>query len=87
MPSSYPCLSQVENLTFFNAELTAETDLAAIGAPFDVIVSLLVLHHIPDIPGLLKLLSRCLKPGGRLVIFDLLLTEQSRDFHPQVCFV
>jgi 2-polyprenyl-3-methyl-5-hydroxy-6-metoxy-1,4-benzoquinol methylase len=70
---------------FFKTELTPDTDMAIIQAPFDVIVSLLVLHHIPDVTGQLKLLAKCLKPGGRLVIFDLLLNENSRDFHPLVC--
>lgn len=45
---------------------------------FDVIVSIATLHHLP-VESLLPNLKAILKPGGRLVILDLLEHENLRD--------
>lgn len=45
---------------------------------FDVIVSIATLHHLP-VERLLPKLKAALKPGGRLVILDLLDHENLRD--------
>ena len=45
---------------------------------FDVIVSIATLHHLP-VESLLPNLKAALKPGGRLVILDLLEQENLRD--------
>ena len=45
---------------------------------FDVIVSIATLHHLP-VESLLPNLKAALKPGGRLVILDLLEHENLRD--------
>lgn len=37
---------------------------------FDLITSHLVLHHIPDLRGVLKTMLGCLAPGGRVMLTD-----------------
>ncbi|CAK7268211.1 hypothetical protein SEPCBS57363_002979 [Sporothrix epigloea] len=51
---------------------------------FDLAISHLVLHHIPDHPALLKTLFGCLKPGGQLALTDFEnIGPQARLFHPE----
>lgn len=61
-------------------------DLAAGDRPagsFDLIFTLLTLHHIPDTAGILRAFCRCLNPGGHLVIVD--LDAEDGSFHgPEV---
>lgn len=45
---------------------------------FDVIVSIATLHHVP-VENLLSKLVAALRPGGKLVILDLLTQESWRD--------
>jgi SAM-dependent methyltransferase len=44
---------------------------------FDLVVSHLTLHHVPDMPGLLRTLHECLKPGGKIALTDY------EDFGPE----
>lgn len=44
---------------------------------FDLITSHLVLHHIPDLGGVLKTMLGCLAPGGRVMLTDF------QDYGPQ----
>ena len=46
---------------------------------FDAIVSIATLHHLP-VENLLPALKTALKPGGKLVILDLLQHEGIKDF-------
>lgn len=46
---------------------------------FDLIVSSMVLHHIPDVPQTLRQLRPCLRPGGWIALADL-VTEDG-TFH------
>lgn len=39
--------------------------------PFDVVYTVLALHHVPDAPRLLATAAGTLRPGGRLVVADL----------------
>ena len=39
--------------------------------PFDLVISLLVLHHLQDTDGALVAIFRLLRPGGRMAIVDL----------------
>lgn len=45
----------------------------------DVIVSAMALHHIADLPGLLRTLCRMLTPGGYLALAD--LDAEDGSFH------
>jgi SAM-dependent methyltransferase len=49
------------------------------GEPFDLVCSLMTLHHIPDTAGALARFHGLLAPGGRLCISDLDLEDGS--FH------
>ncbi|MCZ6709374.1 MAG: class I SAM-dependent methyltransferase [Gammaproteobacteria bacterium] len=49
------------------------------GRPFDLIFTLLTLHHIPDTPGILQAFHDCLNSGGHLVIVD--LEAEDGSFH------
>ena len=57
-------------------DITAETPP---GAPFDLAVSLLVLHHVPDIHEFLEEVFALLEPGGYLAIAD--LASEDGSFH------
>ena len=46
---------------------------------FDAIVSIATLHHLP-VKNLLPVLKAILKPGGKLVVLDLLKYESIKDF-------
>lgn len=46
---------------------------------FDLIVSLLVLHHIPDVAGALRGFAALLPPGGRVALCD--LETEDGSFH------
>jgi 2-polyprenyl-3-methyl-5-hydroxy-6-metoxy-1,4-benzoquinol methylase len=49
------------------------------GAPFDVAVSLLVLHHVSDTAATLRSIHAALAPGGRIGLID--LDEEDGSFH------
>ena len=49
------------------------------GDPFDLVVSLLVLHHLEDTAAALAAIARLLKPGGRLALAD--LDTEDGTFH------
>lgn len=49
------------------------------GAPFDLIVSLLALHHVEDVPEVLGTLTGLLVPGGWLALAD--LDAEDGSFH------
>jgi ubiquinone/menaquinone biosynthesis C-methylase UbiE len=61
---------------------TVQLDLMADqppGDPFDVVVSLLVLHHLEDTTAALAAIHRLLRPGGRLALAD--LDTEDGTFH------
>jgi tRNA (cmo5U34)-methyltransferase len=49
-------------------------------AQFDLVVSLMAFHHIPDIPNTLKHLRPCLRPDGWIAVAD--LDSEDGSFHP-----
>lgn len=49
------------------------------GAPFDLAVSLLMLHHVEDTPGVLRSVHALLAPGGCLALAD--LDAEDGTFH------
>ncbi|KAK3324424.1 S-adenosyl-L-methionine-dependent methyltransferase [Cercophora scortea] len=52
---------------------------------FDLVISHLVLHHIPDLPAVLRTMFGCLKPGsGRVMLTDFEdFGPEARRFHPE----
>lgn len=49
------------------------------GAPFDLAVSLLVLHHVEDTEATLRSIFAALAPGGRIGLID--LDKEDGSFH------
>jgi len=50
---------------------------------FDLILSHLVLHHIPDLKAVLKTMFGCLKPGGQVMLTDFEdFGPEAKRFHP-----
>jgi 2-polyprenyl-3-methyl-5-hydroxy-6-metoxy-1,4-benzoquinol methylase len=49
------------------------------GAPFDLAVSLLVLHHVADTTAAMRAIHALLGPGGRIALFD--LDAEDGSFH------
>lgn len=51
---------------------------------FDLIISHLTLHHIPDLKPLLTTMYGCLKPGGQVALTDFEdFGPEARKFHPE----
>lgn len=53
--------------------------------PFDLIYSSMTLHHVADVPGLLKTLAKHLRPQGRIALAD--LDAEDGRFHGDVAGV
>lgn len=61
-------------------------DLSCVGSGFDLAMSQMALHHVPDVPGFLRRVRDKIRPGGFLAIADLDLEDGS--FHgPEVADV
>jgi 2-polyprenyl-3-methyl-5-hydroxy-6-metoxy-1,4-benzoquinol methylase len=45
-------------------------DLAGVTGSFDLVVSIMVLHHVPDLPTTLNHIAELVAPGGRAVVID-----------------
>ncbi len=67
--------SQFSNIDF---QVTDVLHWELVAEQFDVIISIATLHHLP-VGSLLSNLKTALKPGGRLIILDLLEHESWRD--------
>ncbi len=51
---------------------------------FDLVVSHLVLHHIPSLPEVFATIHGCLAPGGRVMVTDFeAVGPDARKFHPE----
>lgn len=51
---------------------------------FDLVLSHLVLHHIPDLPAVLHTMHGCLKAGGTVALTDFEdFGPEARKFHPE----
>jgi len=54
------------------------------GRRFDLVISHLVLHHIPDLSALFNTIHGCLKPGGTVMVTDYEdFGPEARWFHPE----
>ncbi|KAE9966614.1 hypothetical protein EG328_008800 [Venturia inaequalis] len=61
-------------------------DASSAGHPkrFDLVISHLVLHHIPSLPDILKTMWGTLKPNGRIALTDFEnFGPEAIQFHPQ----
>lgn len=65
------------NMTFGKLDLTAEP--APPGEYYDIIYTMMAMHHVSDVPGVIKKFHRMLKPGGILCIAD--LDKEDGSFH------
>jgi tRNA (cmo5U34)-methyltransferase len=59
--------------------LRCDNDTPLPVAEFDLIVSSMVLHHIPDVPEALRRLRPCLRPDGWIALAD--LDTEDGTFH------
>lgn len=70
-------LANLQNMTWQRLDLLTDP---LPPARFDVLYSLMTLHHIPDTAFLLRQFVRLLRPGGWLALAD--LDEEDGSFHP-----
>ncbi|MFT4294719.1 MAG: class I SAM-dependent methyltransferase [Micropruina sp.] len=66
-------------LSSVSAELGDLTVAPWAGEPFDLVVSLMALHHVPDVCLLLRRLSEATRPGGWIAVLD--LEPEGGDYH------
>jgi len=66
-------------LTTLRAECLDVTTDTLPGAPFDLAVSLLMLHHVKDVEGFLAAVRRHVRPGGWLAFAD--VAAEDGTFH------
>lgn len=66
---------KLQNLRFVQGDLN---ELADLGGPFDLIVSVDVLEHVADDAALLKKMRRAIAPGGKLLLHLPLRHQQQR---------
>ena len=62
---------------------TLQCDISRAPLPvnqFDLVVSSMVLHHLPDVPPVLQRRQPCLRPGGWIALAD--LDTEDGSFHP-----
>ncbi|KAJ4287860.1 hypothetical protein N0V88_007571 [Collariella sp. IMI 366227] len=60
------------------------TGMGGKGRRFDLVVSHLVLHHIPDLERLFKTIHGCVAQGGRVMVTDFEdFGPEARKFHPE----
>jgi SAM-dependent methyltransferase len=53
-------------------------------ARFNLVISHLVLHHIPSLPSILKVMYNVLEPGGTIALTDFEnFGPEARSFHPE----
>ncbi len=55
------------------------TGTGDLGGPYQLIVSSMTLHHIPDVPTLFRRFAQHLQPGGRIALAD--LDQEDGSFH------
>jgi SAM-dependent methyltransferase len=74
-------ISNIDPICLF---LEGPDDAALKGKRFDLILSHLVLHHVPNLEALMQTMFGCLKPRGRIALTDFeRFGPESRKFHPE----
>lgn len=73
-------LAQLPHVEIRQGELEA---LPIDDAALDAAVSCLVLHHVADPPAVLRAAARALRPGGRLLVIDM-LSHDRREYQQQM---
>ncbi|KAK6505752.1 hypothetical protein TWF481_007644 [Arthrobotrys musiformis] len=77
-------LPKETNITPLCALISSPSDPILNSQKFDIIVSNLVLHHVPDIKQFINLTNGLLNPGGVICLTDFEDTgPESRKFHPE----
>lgn len=69
---------------FGNRATTQQADATKLPFPdgsFDCVLSFIMLHHVLDWEGALREATRVLRPGGRVIGYDLLSSLPLRLFH------
>jgi 2-polyprenyl-3-methyl-5-hydroxy-6-metoxy-1,4-benzoquinol methylase len=61
------------------AVLLDGTASGSLGGPYDLIVSSMTLHHLPDVPAAFRQFAASLRPGGQVALADLDVEDGS--FH------
>ena len=64
---------------------TLQCDISRAPLPanqFDLVVSSMVLHHLPEVPPVIQRLRPCLRPGGWIALAD--LDTEDGSFHPDM---
>jgi len=67
---------RIENVSTMFSDIRS---ISIAGASYDLIVSSMVLHHIPDVLPVLQHLRLCMKPGGWIALAD--LDSEDGTFH------
>jgi putative AdoMet-dependent methyltransferase len=77
--------AQTEGLSSIDFEHAGFLTFTAAPATFDAAVSVAVLHHLPDLwkSVALKNLRRALKPGGQLLLCDVVFSSNDRPLDAQ----
>ena len=67
---------RIENATAIVYDVTDDPPR---GAPFDLVVSMLVMHHVEDNAAVLRSVHSMLRPGGQMALVD--LDAEDGSFH------
>lgn len=74
----------VQNIHPLCLLLEDPNDPALKGQRFDLIISHLVLHHVPDLSSIVHTMFGCLNKGGSIALTDFeRFGPESRKFHPE----
>ncbi|KAK8014019.1 hypothetical protein PG990_007315 [Apiospora arundinis] len=72
------------NSSSSSSNSTMKVTVTVVMSVFDLVISHLVLHHIPDMAPVLRTMLGCLKPGGVVALTDFEdFGPEARRFHPE----